>query len=607
MPSETVERSAMATYAMPFSRVELTVWAALALLAFITRLAGLGLRPLADAEAAQALVSWQLYQGLAVTHASYSPLLATANLITFALWGATEFTVRFVPALAGAFLALIPLGLRRYLGHMGAIAAGVLMCLSPAVLHLSRTLNGEILAISGAALFFIGLVPLQDKANMQPRSGVITIVAGLALMVIAAPLAYSMVVLLLTFGGALWLAQRGSRRPPWGEIIARWRSEIQARKSALITILIATFAAASGLLLNRDGLAMTVDQIGVWARGFISTTGTVSPTFQSVEPVYPALWLLGLYEPLTLLAALFGLGIALGRRGPADLLLVWWFCGGILLDALRPGRSVGEVLLVLWPATLLAGLALGKLTEMVWQRGAWPREGIVVAACWVVFAFAYIVFTLYTNNYGAIWQPLAAVGMFIVLLVAFWQWHGTASVLRGAALAVATALALLHIAGGVRLNYTPVADASQPLVRAAAGEGLRDLVAVLQFVSAKKVNDPYLVEVLASRAVGPAVEWQLRVFPNVRWVHKIDQLPVEGASVGMTSRFPEVVLTPEDTLLTDEPYAGQDFVVRSFRQPAPLAVSAFVRWYLLRESQPQRLEKVVLWVKQSPTTHVPKK
>jgi hypothetical protein len=38
-----------------------------------------------------------------------------------------------------------------------------------------------------------------------------------------------------------------------------------------------------------------------------------------------------------------------------------------------------------------------------------------------------------------------------------------------------------------------------------------------------------------------------------------------------------------------------------------MSASAFIRWYLLREPQPQQLEKVVLWVKQSPTAHTPKK
>ncbi|PWH19993.1 MAG: hypothetical protein DDG58_04010 [Ardenticatenia bacterium] len=603
-----VERPGATAHTMPISQVELLLWAALALLAFITRLAGLGLRPLSDAEAAQALVSWRLYQGLTVTHdAPYSPLLATANLVTFALWGATEFTARLVPALSGALVVLAPLALRRYLGRAGAIGAGLLMCLSPAALYLSRSVDGDILALTGAALLFIGIAQLQNGASARHSSGAIAAVAGLAVMVTAAPLVYSMVALLLTFGAALWLAQRGTHRPRWGELITALRFGIQAQRGRLVAILIATSAAASGLFLNRGGLAMMVDQIEVWARGFVPAAGVTALDSYAGSSVYPALWLLGLYEPLTLLAALFGLGIALGRRRPLDLLLVWWFCGGVLLDALRPGRSTGEVLLTLWPATLLAGLVLEKLAEMIRQQGDWKREGIVVAACWTVFAFGYTVFTIYTNNYSAIWQPLTAFGMLIVLLLVFWQWHGAASTLRGAVLAAVTALALLHVAVSVRLNYTPLADASQPLVRASAGEGLRDLVAVLQFVSAEKVNDPYLVEILASRNLGPAVEWQLRAFPNVRWVRKVEQLPVERGLMDTASRFPEVVLTPGGTLLTDEPYAGQDFVVRSSRQPASMTASAFIRWYLLREPQPQQLDKVVLWVKQSPTAHASKK
>ncbi|MGQ9501892.1 MAG: hypothetical protein ACUVSF_00070 [Anaerolineae bacterium] len=587
--------------------MEIIAWAVIATLALITRLAGLGIRPLSDTEAAQALVSWQLYQGLTVINEHYSPLLATANLVTFALWGATEFTARFVSAVSGVLLVLMPLGLRHYLGRVGAICAGALICFSPSALHLSRTVNGEIIVTTGAALLFTGIAHLENKTGGRRTLGVAAALAGLALTVISSPLACSIIVLLLTFGGALWLAHRGAHLPCWGEIIAELHSSIKARQGILIPILIATFAAANGLFLNRGGLAMTVDQIGVWIQGFTSTAEEALLTPYLAGPVYPALWLLGLYEPLTLLAALFGAGIALGRRRPLGLLLIWWLCGGILLDALRPGRSTGEVLLTLWPAALLAGLAVGKLVQIVWKQGGWKREGITAAACLTVFAFAYITLMMYASNHGVIWQPLAAIGMFVILVVAFRQWYDSASAIRGAALAIVATLFLLHVAGTVHLNYTPVADASQPLVRVSAGEGLRDLIAALQFVSAKKANDPYLVEILASRATGPAVEWQLRAFPNVSWVNKVEQLPVEGRPVITISQFPEVVITPEGTLLTDEQYAGQDFVVRNHGQPAPMAATTFIRWYLLREPQPQQIEKAVLWVKQSSITNTSEK
>jgi len=588
--------------AKSFDKIEIVIWIMLALLALVTRLADLGTRPLSDAEATQALVSWQLYQGKEVSYSHYSPLLATVNFITFALWGATEFTARVTPAVSGALLVILPLGLRRYVGRVGAISAGVLLCISPAALHLSRTVNGDVVATVGTALVLLGLVRMEGEVASRQGIGAVMAAAGLALMVISSPLAGSGLGLLLMFVVALSLASRGKRVVWLSEVITCLRTALLTRRRTLVMILILAAAAASGLFLNLNGLATTVDQIGEWARGFMppEAGGVRLATPPVIDPVYPSLWLLGLYEPLTLLSALFGLGIALTRRRFFHIFLAWWFCSGVLLDALRPSRSPGEVLLTLWPAALLAGLAIGQLAGTAQSREDWKRDKTVVLTGLTVAAFAYVTLMIYTSGYGVVWQPLAAIGMFVALVVVYWQWYDKISALRGAAFTIIAVLFLFQIASAVRLNYVPVADASQPLVRTSAGEGMRDLVAVLQFVSTKKANDPYLVDLLASRAVGAAVEWQLRSFPNVRWVNSLERLPMEYEQPGSSFHLPDVILAPEDTLLTDEPYAGQDFIVHNYWQPTSMPFRAFIRWYLLREMQPTFSNKVVLWVKQPP-------
>jgi predicted membrane-bound mannosyltransferase len=148
--AESAKPPAITACVIPI-KVEIIAWAALAALALTMRLADLGARPLSDTEAAQALVSWRLYQGLKISSGGYSPLLTTGGLIAFALWGATEFTARLASALSGVFLVLLPLGLRHYLGRLGAICAGMLLCISPSALYLSRTVNGDVVVIAGAA------------------------------------------------------------------------------------------------------------------------------------------------------------------------------------------------------------------------------------------------------------------------------------------------------------------------------------------------------------------------------------------------------------------------------------------------------------------------
>ena len=76
-------------YSLPLSwlTVERAAYLGLALLALILRLMNLGVVPLSDAEAGQALVGWHIYQDQPVDQVGYSPLIATLNLVSFVLLG----------------------------------------------------------------------------------------------------------------------------------------------------------------------------------------------------------------------------------------------------------------------------------------------------------------------------------------------------------------------------------------------------------------------------------------------------------------------------------------------------------------------------------------
>src|SRR5512137_2129720 len=128
----------------PWLTGEKAAYIGLAILALVLRLAALGAYPLSDAEAGQALVAWRILQAQPIGQAGYSPLIVTLNLISFLLLGGSELAARLGPALLSVPLALLPYGLRRHLGRTGALAAGALFALSPTVLYLSRTVDGDI-------------------------------------------------------------------------------------------------------------------------------------------------------------------------------------------------------------------------------------------------------------------------------------------------------------------------------------------------------------------------------------------------------------------------------------------------------------------------------
>src|SRR5688572_28092181 len=177
---------------LPWLTIELLLLVLIMGIALTLRLWRLGAYPLSDVEAQQGLVAWRLYQGGAPDAALYSPLLASLNTLTFFLFQDSEFTVRLASALLGVALVLLPLTLWRQLGRPVVLFTSVLLAISPIALYLSRTVNGEIAVAVGALMlvsgFFNWLVDGQ-------RHWLYLLAGGLALLLVAGPMAYTIIVI----------------------------------------------------------------------------------------------------------------------------------------------------------------------------------------------------------------------------------------------------------------------------------------------------------------------------------------------------------------------------------------------------------------------------
>jgi 4-amino-4-deoxy-L-arabinose transferase-like glycosyltransferase len=583
--------------------VERAAYLGLALLALVLRLTNLGVVPLSDAEAAQALVAWNIYQDQPLDQVGYSPLIATLNLVGFALLGGSEFAARLGPALLSVALVLLPNGLRRYLGRAGALAASALFAISPTAVFLSRSVTGDIGAAVGGLALTVGLFGWLDwESNWRSSrlSWLIVAAVGLVLLLTASPSAYSTLALLLGF--VVLTAVVGDKRhaATAREGVAALRDQLVSWGSFVLVLVIGLLAVATALLFNLDGLGATVDLLTIWLRGF-------APAL-AASGAYPAIFLITFYEALVLLAGLFGLSVSLMRRRLFDLFLAWWFLGGIALNLLRSGRTQGEVLISLVPLTLLAGLALGMLWDSLREEGSWQKEGILFLTGLIIGGYAYVSLMMYTRSGGlTLWLPVAGLGLFVGLVVLFGLWYDGVSALRGAALVVVILLLIVTVAIGARLNNQQLADPRQPLVGVPAAGGIPDLVTTVEQLSSWRAGDRYLLSVTGDRRLGPAVEWGLRRFQNVTWLDKLESLSPIGPSDASQSKTYElaestVLLTlADDALSLDEGYVGQDFAVRAFWSPAGLGGQSLIRWIVLRTANtPVTYERAVLWVEGPP-------
>jgi len=141
--------------------VEQGSWALLLLLTAFSRFWDLGSRALMHDESIHTYYPWLLYQGDGYTHdpLSHGPFLFHANALVYFLFGDSNATSRFLPALAGILLVAAPWFLRssRHLGRYGALAAGTFLLLSPALLYYTRFIRHDPYTLVGTIFLVIAI------------------------------------------------------------------------------------------------------------------------------------------------------------------------------------------------------------------------------------------------------------------------------------------------------------------------------------------------------------------------------------------------------------------------------------------------------------------
>src|SRR3990170_4777751 len=157
---------------------ETVAYTALFAAAFGFRFWDLGSRALHHDESLHGYYSWVLYTSGSYAHnpLMHGPFqfLGTA-LVFFLAGGASDYTVRILPALFGTALVGLPLLFRSHLGRGGALAAAALIAFSPTLLYYSRFAREDIYI----AVFTLGLVICLWRYVAEEKSRYLYLAAGL--------------------------------------------------------------------------------------------------------------------------------------------------------------------------------------------------------------------------------------------------------------------------------------------------------------------------------------------------------------------------------------------------------------------------------------------
>jgi uncharacterized protein (TIGR03663 family) len=234
---------------------EVALYVAFFALAIFTRFYNLGDRVMSHDESLHTLYSWNLYAGKGYQHdpLMHGPFLFHTNALVYFLFGDNDFTARVAPALFGVILVILPYWFRPWLGQVGALAASMMLLISPGILYYNRYIRNESYVNVWTALMILAFFQY-----MRTRASRWLVIGALAvsLMLATKEVAYIHGFIAITFIGWAWLWERLSK------------SSRQSLNYGLLGIIFVLVAGVVYISLRADELASAegfdlLDMVGV--------------------------------------------------------------------------------------------------------------------------------------------------------------------------------------------------------------------------------------------------------------------------------------------------------------------------------------------------------
>lgn len=563
-------------------------------LALALRTTQLGALPLSDTEAEWALQAFNVAQGTKPLLGSQPIYILPTSLMFFIFW-TSNFLARFLPALMGSVLILVPYLFRGRLKPVPGLLLAFFLALDPGLVSLSRQ--------AGSLMPALTFVLLAWALWWRERPRAAGIFAGLALL--SGPSVWAG----LSGLGLAWILRRAIEKPPaiakdekLVDTTGASTSVESVRREDLKTAL--TFGggtillAGTMFLLAPNGLSAWLNALPIYLAGWVRPSGVPSGRL---------FFALAAYQPLAVLFGLLAVVRGWQQRRKRTMRLSLWLLTALIVVTFYPARQVGDLAWVLVPLWALTALELSNHTRIFFEE----RRGVagVATLILVLLLFSWL------NYAGIALDPqnplnvttnvvqiggtvlfenmpptryLLLIGVLLLLVVSVMMvalgWSARTARLGSVwGLTAALGIYALGMAWGATGLRTPAGwELWWPDQQTAQAELL---LATVNDLSEWSTGDATSQDVTILDVDSPALEWLLRD-RNVQMVSALDN-----------QESPAIVISSQiDDLELPIAYRGQDFTWR--REPFWDIVGPYdwIKWSVFREI-PYDSEIVIVWVR----------